>query len=499
MSIIDAQLLDAGTRFYSDVCVVGAGAAGVPLALGLARAGLDVALLESGGLEHEPAIDRLNEAQNSDPRYPLARSRVRHFGGATNHWGGLCHALEADDFEARSWIPASGWPFPRRDLDPYYARALPILDLPRLYGPRELDAGARDTPFLLGTENPMFAAVVWLKSAPTRIGAKYREEIVQSNRVRCFLHATGMRLLPAREGGHVKGLEAGTLNGRRMRFTARCYVLATGGIENARLLLLSDSLRPGGLGNQHDLVGRYFMDHLNQVVGTMIVALPAGALPYRELAPRRVPGVQPGLWGFMTTPAFRAERRLLACVLNATPDARVDDAAAGVTELLIDPSGTLPPERRGSARRYTLTAFAEQAPNPASRVFLIGERDALGCRKVGVDLRYTADDTRSVTESLRSFVLELGRGGRARVQVGANVGSVGWHILAGHHMGTTRMANDPRHGVTDGHGRVHGIANLYLAGSSLFPTTGFASPTLTIVALALRQVDHLIEATRKRS
>jgi choline dehydrogenase-like flavoprotein len=96
-------------------------------------------------------------------------------------------------------------------------------------------------------------------------------------------------------------------------------------------------------------------------------------------------------------------------------------------------------------------------------------------------------------------VLELGRGGRARVQVGANVGSVGWHILAGHHMGTTRMANDPRHGVTDGHGRVHGIANLYLAGSSLFPTTGFASPTLTIVALALRQVDHLIEATRKRS
>jgi len=499
LTFVDASVLEDGTLVRSDICVVGAGAAGITLALALGGAGRDVALLESGGLEREPETEKLQEARNLDPRYPLARSRLRYLGGATNHWGGLCRQLDPDDFVAHSWMEASGWPLGRQDLEPYYEKARPILDLPRARPPSDLEGEASTYPPLLGLRNAAFTPFLWLKSQPTRIGIKYRDELAQHARVRCLLHATAVELVANREATLVTGIEARTLAGRRLRFTARHYVLAAGGIENARLLLLSDSVVPAGLGNRYGLVGRYFMDHLNQVVGTMAVMSPPPAAAFREeqLARRQVPGVLPGLIAFTTTPRLRAEHRLFACALNATRDLRQAPEAAAVEELLADPMGTTPPETRPAVRRYWLTATAEQSPNAASRVFLSDERDALGSRKLTVDLRLTEDDVRSVRETLRLFGLDLARAGHGRVQT-REVGEAGWYMLGGHHMGTTRMADDPRRGVTDRDGTVHGVANLHVAGSSLFPTSGFANPTLTIIALALRQADRLKVASEPR-
>lgn len=493
--LIDANDVGDATLVQSDVCVIGAGAAGITLALALAGPGLEVVLVESGGLEHEAETHTLQEAVNLDARYPVAASRSRFFGGSTNHWGGLCLPLDADDFLPHAWVADSGWPLRKPDLEPYYEKALPILDIPRAYRLSDVRADEETHPPLLGPANAFFEPLVWLKSPPTRMGAKYREEVKQSGHVRCFLHVTATELVPTRDGSHVERVEARTFGGRHLRFAARQYVLSAGGIENARLLLLSDSVVPRGLGNQHDLVGRYFMDHLNQVVGSIAVVSPRGLPSFQEehLVERRLPGVERSQFGFATTARLRAEHRLLACSLNAAPAGEPDPTAAAIEELLIGPAGGSaaegPPR---AARHYALYTVAEQAPSPTSRVFLSHERDALGQRKIAVDLRVTPADARSVQRSLELFGLELARTGHGRLRV-RDVGDV-WHLLAGHHMGTTRMADDPRRGVTDRNGKVHGVANLYVAGSSLFPTGGFANPTLTIIALTLRQAEQLRSA-----
>jgi choline dehydrogenase-like flavoprotein len=489
--LIDANEVEDGALVRTDLCVIGAGAAGITLARALAGPELDVVLVESGGLTREAESDALQEAVNLDARYPIAASRSRVFGGSTSHWGGLCLPLDADDFRPHSWVADSGWPLQRADLEPYYAQALPIIDLPRIYRAADVRVDEEMHPPLLGAADAAFVPLVWLKSPPTRMGTKYRDEVTRSDHLRCYVHATASELIPSRYGNRIERLEVRTLGGRGVRVVARDYVLAAGGIENARLLLLSDSVLDRGIGNQHDLVGRCFMDHLNQVVGAMTLVSSGGSTSFQEehVMERRLHGVDASQFGFATTAALRAEHRLLACSLNAVPSQEPDPSAAAVEDLLAGPGGGASEGVR-TGRRYVLYTVAEQTPNRESRVFLRPERDPLGLRKVAVDLRITPADTRSVRRSLELFGSALARTGHGRVRI-RDVDDAAWHVLAGHHMGTTRMADDPGRGVTDRDGKVHGVANLHVAGSSLFPTGGFANPTLTIVALALRQAARL--------
>jgi choline dehydrogenase-like flavoprotein len=149
-----------------------------------------------------------------------------------------------------------------------------------------------------------------------------------------------------------------------------------------------------------------------------------------------------------------------------------------------------------------LVIRAEQAPNPDSRVLLTGDKDALGMPRVALDWRLSAIDVDSVAGLIAALDRESRRLDLGEVEPASWLAESGkrWvsdelvsaHPIGGfHHMGTTRMSADPRRGVTDGWGRVHGLPNLHIAGSSLFPTGGWANPTLTILALTLRTADRI--------
>jgi choline dehydrogenase-like flavoprotein len=305
---------------------------------------------------------------------------------------------------------------------------------------------------------------------------------------------------------------------------ARRYVLAAGGMENARLLLLSD-----GLGNDRDQVGRCFMEHPRAVFGRVV--LNAGAtLPLLRGWPLRDGKVQLGM---ALSPEVQRRERLLNhyCTLES----EVSKYTATTYETAVDVGKVL--LRRGHAgsrldfkglgkshvegfiyqlspkellphwafrlamlakarlrppkgpQRFVVVTFCEQPPEPGSRVYLGKERDALGLPRLVVDWQIGAEVRHSLFRLHQEVGHVLERRGLGRFEHGDP--DALQFTDASHHMGTTRMSTDPQHGVVDPEGRVHGIANLWLAGSSLFPSAGHANPTLTIVALALRLAERL--------
>jgi choline dehydrogenase-like flavoprotein len=504
---VDANDLNPGQRIEADVCVVGAGAAGISAALSLAARRLDVVLLESGGHELEEATQQLYAPASTGSTYPVPTCRLRYFGGTTNHWGGACRPLDPFDFESHEWVPESGWPLSRADLAPYYAAAAPVLDLSRrefAFDPAE--RGASGLAPLLGADARDFEPIIWRRTQPGALnfGAKYRPAIRDSSRIRCVLHANATELVPVESATAVQELRATTLGGAEFRVRARGFLLATGAIENARLLLDSDSRTPGGLGNANDTVGRYFADHGFRTIGWMLVTHPEAWLR-EERFMRDVPqsGFRIEDTGFASTPAYRTASRSLGFAMMAAPFDHNPKApgANAIRELTVDrdrfpvrrPKGLGTP---GDLRWIGLIGVAEQSPNPNSRITLQDERNAVGSRRAAIHHAVRAEDWKSLRESARRFGTAVAQSGHGRMkfadlEVGSWVEGVG-----GHHAGTTRMSDDPRRGVTDRQARVHGIANLFVAGSSLFPTSGHAHPTYTVVALALRAADRLAALAR---
>lgn len=513
-------------RLEAEVAVIGAGAAGLTLARRLVEGGRSVILIESGGLDYEAATADLNRGLNvGQDYYPLEDSRLRFVGGTTAIWGGRVAELDAIDFQHRDWVPHSGWPFALDTLRPYYREARRLLDLPA--DPR---AGP---PSLLDRLDP--ARVVrgeWLiDPAFDRFGYQAQKALFADPRLTLVTHATVREIRVGDTGTQVVGLDVVGPGNRRLKVVAHDYVLAAGGLENPRLLLASRSVMPAGLGNAHDLVGRFFMEHPHGRGGHVVARA--------DLAWRLIRAFQKQSLGAFETAALvrpsdqlQRERR----ILNSALALAVRPAAGGrqpmLTAAYLAAKHRFQPTRRGrgawrmykSAGRVirrgvgpllwwlraqgrgnelALVLRAEQAPNRESRVRLQEERDASGVPRISLDWRLTALDRVSARELVTAFGEELSRLGMGHVSRAAWLDDeaadwvsdplVSVHPLGGyHHMGTTRMADDPRHGVTDGHGRVHGHPNLWIAGSSLFPTGGWANPTLTILALALRQADRLL-------
>ncbi len=259
----DARQLPSGTTLETELCIIGAGAAGITLALSLRDAGFRVLLLESGGLELEEATQALYEGEDRGvPNNDLDVSRLRFFGGTTNHWSGWCRPLEPVDFTPTDPSDIRAWPFSRADLEPYYRVAQTLCEL----GPYTYDDLA---PWLkasgmaaLDVDPARLKNALFQISPPTRFGAKYREDLERAGNLTVYLHANVLELETDATAGRVTGLRVTSLEGPPFRVTARIVVLATGGLENARLMLLSNRVQNAGLGNTHDVVGRYFMDHL---------------------------------------------------------------------------------------------------------------------------------------------------------------------------------------------------------------------------------------------
>ena len=508
----DARTLEDGTVLDADLCIVGAGAAGIGIAREWIGGARTVLLLEGGGFDYDARMQDLYRGENVGlPYYPLHAARLHQFGGTTGHWAGFCSTYDAIDFAPRAWVPHSGWPITRASLDPFYARAQRVLEL----GPYEYDAAQwqRRTPSLVPF--PMDARAVWTKmwqfSPPTRFGRRYRSEIVGARNVHLFTHANVCEVETNESATAVSGLRIRTLAGKTLRARARHYVLACSTIQNARLLLASNRRSAAGLGNAHDVVGRYFMEHLEMPSGQLALT---GTRPASTAMYDFDFGTTKARGELALSAVMQRERQVLNATVSLSPttpgevakstfqwmtperlEARRKADSAG--QVARQPMDARPAARPADLPRlFDLTTRQEQAPNPASRVTLGRERDALGMPRATLDWRLTPLDRRSFRAFYEVLGRELGRSGVGRVRMSDWVTSTdeSWPASLGggwHHMGTTRMHADPKRGVVDASCRVHGVGNLSIAGASVYPTAGCANPTLTLVALSLRLSDHL--------
>lgn len=509
---IDFRVEPVPAQIETDICIIGAGAAGIALAREFIGSPYGVCLVESGGLEHEQAVQELYHGTTVGRHYPPGVTRLRFFGGTTNHWGGTCRPLDPHDFEKRDWVSHSGWPITRAELDPFYARAQKICELgPYRYGAEHWAApGARPLPM---RSDRIFPAIFQL-STPTRFGKKYRDELASATNVTSYLHANALRFNASREANRVSSVDIRNLDGREARIRARAFVLATGGIENARLLLLSNREQPHGLGNANGLVGRFFMDH-PIIDDTAEAALPSDLnlsffTQLRDQNGARVRGI------LSLRPEVQQERHLLNAgfMLSRSRFPAVDTAKSILAELRsgqfdddffadlwsvvqdFDQIAEKAYGKVGGPQAVRVKYWSEPQPNPESRITLAEERDKFGQRRVQVHWALTEQDRRNLVAAHRLLAEELGAAGLGRLRLRFEADSEDWPEeiavrFSFHQMGTTRMAASPAEGVVDRDCRVHGVANLFVAGSSVFPTAGHANPTLTIVALALRLADHL--------
>jgi choline dehydrogenase-like flavoprotein len=514
--IEDASAVPDGTALAADVCVVGAGPAGIVVTERLAAAGLDVCLLESGGAVPDAASRRAARAQRVGyPYFPVQQTRLRALGGTSHDWplvlGWRARPLDPVDLEARSGLP--GWPLSYEELAAWYPAAQERCGL----GPFDYEAEAwagRDDHVLLPLDPGAAGTAVFQYS---RRDFTDLADLGREPRVRVLTHATVTQL---RTDTQPDLVDAVVVRGPSGTFTVRAQrvVLACGGLDNARLLLASTGTHPRGLGNDHDLVGRYFMERLTTRTGVVRPVDPriGERLGFYDI--HDVDGV--GVQGVLTLPpdvlraaglrnaAFFCEVRdapatsegirSLATLLHVRDRRPLPPRLLGHARAVVGHAGDVARTVRGRLTRRSgdpvllLRVQAEPSPSATSRVTLSDRRDAHGLPRVRLDWRIDDDDRTSIRESQARLGAALEQAGIGRLV--ADFGDEDPPALfegAHHHLGTTRMAASPHQGVVDPDGRVHTTANLYVAGSSVFPRAGYANPTLTIVALALRLAEHL--------
>lgn len=489
---IDARILPEGTELEADVVIAGAGAAGISLARRLAAGGISVVVLESGGHDFDLETQALAMGEISGADYwALDTARLRYFGGTTNHWTGWCRPLDPHDFERRPWVAQSGWPIGRAELDPYYVQAHALCELGEfVYDPKHWAEKTKTE--LMPLEETALQTTLWQLSTPTRFGPKYRESLLTAENVRVVLHTNLVELENEQNPAAIRSVLARTLAGNSLRVKARATVLALGGLDNARMLLIGSGQRAGGIGNDQGLVGRYFADHPHTAIGILLCNASKEQMRlYEDVVDVGRPAAIQASLGIK--PEVLAERRMLgfSAILRAVShEPPYPTAQAKAVAALWD--------ARKSKDVHPLELFirSEQTPDLESRLSLSAKKDALGLPKVQLHWHHHAQTLDSIKRGVELLAGAFGQVGLGRVHsyIHAGIEVPGaWPEIAGgnHHMGTTRMAEDPRSGVVDRDCKVFGMENLFVAGSSVYPTTGYANPTLTLVALALRLGDHL--------
>lgn len=502
MTIADAAELAPDTTLRADVCIAGAGAAGITLARELARAGVDVLLLEGGGEVASDSSQGLYRADNVG-RYFISSEgcRRRYLGGSTNCWAGWCRPFDAEDFDDPVGSDVGGWPFGLEQLLPYYARARRTVRI----GAGEFDLAPiaqRAGSTLLPLDASRVMSVAYQFNA-LRFRTFYRAELEQTLGLRVFHDANVVDLRLDQAGRRLTHLECRSLAGLAFRVEAEDFVLAMGGIENPRMLLAANSQVASGIGNEQGLVGRYFMEHPH-LLGVAYLA----AAERPELAPYQrafsaltvddefPDGIDTSVRGALALPPeLRQREQLVNSATTLTSNEQAEEVVAPLTSDVIGRLMGVTDEMS----LYRLDLRAEQRPIWDSRVYLSDERDELGVRKIVIDWNVAARDIADLERTLEIFSLELGRTGVGRLWIPPQPAS-DWRVYEGcHHMGATRMATSPETGVVDPNCRVFGVDNLFVGGCSVYPTGGYANPTLTLIALAHRLADTLVQRWEARA
>ena len=550
--LVDARRFFGDKTIEAEICIVGGGPAGITLAREFTGQDVRVCMIESGGLEFDEQTQSLCEgATDGEPYHSLREVRRRQLGGSANLWdtrltdnqlGFRSAPLDDIDFEQKDWLPYSGWPFGKSHLDPFYRRA----QVTGGFGPYVYNSDAwEDEKALLAPRDSLISAAIWQFGPQCTFTTGYREELRRSENVNVLLNANVVEIETNETASQVTHMRVASLDGNQFRVTARLFILAAGGIENARLLLLSNRVGKTGLGNRHDLVGRFFMEHPFVNCGFFI---PASREVFNSAAFYDVRRVKDAtIMGMLRLrdEVMRRERLLNFSLLLLPQHGRYQPEAINSLKALVSSAlhGKIPKGAHlrnvfrnmdyvlvatcrkitgrktlfpnvvdgpglcsgggwssldNKSRRYSVfKAFltTEQAPDPENRVTLSDERDRLGCRKVRLTWRWGEINIESIRNAQLILAEEVARTRLGKLRIALYEGkphmvSPGLH----HHMGTTRLHNDPRHGVVDENCQVHGVSNLFIAGSSVFPTGGYINPTLTIIAMAIRLADHLKKA-----
>jgi choline dehydrogenase-like flavoprotein len=577
MQVEDLSSFGAHVTLDTDLVIIGGGPAGLTIAREFFGTSTRVLILESGRLEESPRFANLNTVESiGQPKseeqiqrriaFHGAQSaswsnesqkfgvRCRVFGGSSQAWAGKSAAFDDVDFAVRDWVPYSGWPFGLETLSPYLDRAAQVLNLgPNCYDDRlwELIGIAPPKPQL----DPSLLSSFFWQFARSRIDKldlmRFGPEFLTSyaSNVRVLLNATVTRIDTNTVGSAFEKLEVSTIDGVRSSVRARAAILAASGIENPRLLLVSNSIYPNGLGNQHDTVGRFLMDHPNARIGRFkaedcssvvtrfgfyginhcdrVHMYMHGLVPSKELQARE---------GLLHSAIYMMEERALddpwdalKRLLRAKSDTPLVDffavassptlLAKGVGRRMLQSSHVSQQlktivlnvilkkfpnfavrefQSRGLPHKLKglfIEGISEQRPDPESRITLSSKCDALGVPMARINWRIDSESRRSLSRLGHMVKTEFPRVGLPvpilDEWVAENRHEDGVIIDMGHSGGTTRMSNDPKLGVVDSNCQVHGVAGLYVAGSSVFPTSGHANPTLMILSLAIRLADRI--------
>ncbi|MEP2936262.1 MAG: GMC family oxidoreductase [Gilvibacter sp.] len=505
---IDARELENNTLIEGDICIVGAGTAGLSIALDWIGTKHKVVLLESGGFKYDIQIQNLSKGKTTGQKYyPLKSSRLRYFGGTTGHWAGMCSPFDELDFKKRDYVPHSGWPITKKDLNPYYSKANKTLQLgPPNY---DFDYWKKELPNLNAFD--LDQKVVWNKMwqyTVARFGELYQDTIINAKNIHLYTYANAVDLVATEDVSAIKEVTVKNHAGKTHTVKAKHFILACGTIQNARMLLASNSQAKNGLGNDHDIVGRYFMEHLEIASAELWLLKPFPTDLYTWDF-----GVTKASAELAITESAQMEHKILNGTSSLLPltvgrnqSPRMEtwqdeDPRKGMDLLMEDWTAAAEKaqnENKGSiARAFQLNTRIEQAPNPNSRVTLGTEKDSLGVPRANLHWQLTTLDKSSLRKMYRILGQQFGISGIGRLKlmeylrdendnswpIGTNGG---WH-----HMGTTRMSDDPKKGVVDANCKVHGISNLFVAGAACYATSGAPNPTLTLVALSLRLSEFL--------
>jgi len=481
----------ASSKIY-DVCVIGAGAAGITIASKLANAKINVLLCEGGQDDFSEESQSLYKGKVvADPELDIMYSRLRYFGGTTNHWGGYCRPLDEYDFTERSFdssIPT--WPINKATLSKYLGDACKILEIQNDFKDHELGGYFKQADFKL--------------SGPVRFKAKYLDVLKKSKYCELLFNANLFSL--ETDGNYIKEAVFKTDKNNSFKIRSKFYVLATGGIENSRLLLWSNKLSDGRLIKNSNDLGKYWMSHPHFTLGNILMWGDKDPLP-------------DGLVNYAPTKEFLDRNKIMNIALRVDPILRADPPEGGVGALTVPlhdkdqtnekiaieifkiapllAQGLLESGYKIFVRQ--LLGTWEQVPDPNNKIILSDTPDRLGIPTLELHWRKKKSEYRAAKTTAYEFAkfIAVNNLGRAKLS--------DWLInekdppvddeehLYGHHLGGTRMSDSPSSGIVDENCKLFDQSNMYVVGGSVFPRGGYANPTLTIVQLSLRLADHLMK------
>jgi len=512
--LIDSRKLKNNSIIEGDICIIGAGAAGISIALDWIDTPYKVLLLESGDFEFNAEVQSLYKGNTSGQQYyPLDGCRMRYFGGTTAMWGGYCSPFDEIDFRERDWVNHSGWPIELSDLNPFYKRAAKILELKSSNFDNNFwknkDSGLTDNVNFNGEE---VYEKMWQFSPPTRFGSKYKKDIIDAKNINLITYANVTDIIGNQDVSNIEKVSIKNHAGKNHEVRAKYFIIACGGIENARLLLASNNQIKEGLGNENDLVGRFFLEHIElksgelwlkeqlnmdfymfksgETIARAELAISTAAQEHYKILNGTV-SLSPLKTARHSTPAI--ERWEDGWISGKGQKKSLADRFKKKYDLFKEG------QNKGISNAFELYMRLEQSPNPDSRITLDLERDSLGVNKANLNWMINSSDKDSIRAIYHIIGRQVGILNKGRVKLMDALleeDDLNWPsgtTPGCHRMGTTRMSNNPERGVVDKNCKIHNINNLYVAGSSCFPTAGSANPTYTLIALSLRVSDEIKE------